>query len=272
MKSKHTIIASSGGSYGEHYSTYINPNPKTLIKGAEYYPRQTGQIDELIISASGKKSPKVCCIMTASDGLLNNISNKITALKRRFTDCGAEVEFMRLSYYAPDDQEVKAQIESADIIYVAGGTSYILNKTLKKRGVDKLLLQATSQGTILSGLSAGLCCWFSDINSSTSGSILRTKGQGWFKAYVAPHWDVEDFRHQPFHRTLIDDPGLVGLAFEDHTAIEIRDGQYRIHEFADGGNVYRALFDNKTGSYHFEPLKITTDFKPLTDIGISCEI
>lgn len=262
-----TIIATSGGSFGEHRDTYIDCD---LPAGTEHYPQQTTPIDELILRASGQQSPRICCLMTASDDLVHNVSMLEGGLTKRFGGLGAKVETLRLNYYAPDDAQVKAQIEAADIIYVSGGNSYILNKTLRQRGVDKLLAAAAKKGTVLSGLSAGLCCWFSELSASNhNGAVVSvTDGLGWLKAFVAVHWDTHPFRHKHFHQALIDNPGLVGLTFDECTAIEVRGNAYRLHQFATGGQVCRGQYDGASGHYSFEPLEITPDLKPLSELGI----
>ena len=268
-KAKRTIIATSGGGFGEHRDTYFDCN---LPAGFEHYPRDTTPIDQLIVQASGKPSPRVCCITTASEDPLHNMPALMAGLKDRFGNLGAEVAIMRLTYYAPGDAEIKSGVESADIIYISGGASYTLNQTFKRRGVDKLLTDAAEQGKVLSGLSAGLCCWFSDINASTNGKFIsRVNGLGWFKALVAPHWEKEHHRHKPFHKILLDNPGLVGLAFDEYTAIEIKDDQYRLHQFAKGGQVHRGRYDDSSGHYSFAPIEIAPDFRPLSSLGVSAE-
>lgn len=274
MKNKRTIIAMSGGSWGEHRDTYFNSD---LPTGVQNYPCETLPIDELIIKASNKQKPKVCCIMTAGDDLLHNFQRLAEGLKRRFGDLGAEVEILRLTYYSPNDAEIKTSLEVADIIYVTGGNSYTLDQTLKRRRVDQLLISVVERGTVLSGLSAGLCCWFSHIMAAVnsgagtdeSTTAFKINSLGWFKALVTPHWDIESFRHKPFHKALLDDPGLVGLAFEEYTAIEICNDSYRLHQFASGGKVYRGHYDKNTGIYSFKPLQIDAELRPLSDLGIT---
>ena len=263
---KRTIIATSGGSFGERRDAYFKCN---LPDGVEHYPRQTDSIDQLILQATGKATPQVCCLMTASDDQLHNLDSLIDGLKERFGRWGGSVTPLRLTYHAPDDGEMQAKLGTADVVYVSGGASDTLNRILTQRGADKLLLGAAERGAILSGLSAGLCCWFSDINASIGGRfIIRGTGLGWFRALIAPHWDEESHRHRPFHKALLDNPGLVGLAFDDCTAIEIRDDRYRLHQFDKGGQVKRGCYDQTSGHYSFESLEITDDFKPLVDLGI----
>lgn len=226
-----TIIATSGGTFGEPRDTYFECG---LPDGVSRYPALTKPIDSLVVEGARCIHPKVLCITTGSDPRLHNIPELGAALVERFKHAGAgAVEMMAITYYAPDDDEMRAAIESADVIYVSGGTSQLLNATLRRRGADWLLWRAAQRGTVLSGLSAGLCCWFSHVNSavSTEGDVITTRGLGWFEALVAPHWDLEPKRHKPFHQTLLDNPGLVGLAFDEHTAIEIRGDKYRLHSF-----------------------------------------
>ena len=265
LSAQRHIIATSGGSFGEPRGTYFSCG----ADDASCYPEATTEIDKLVVQAS-RSAPRVLCIMTGSDNRLKNTDVFNEALRQRFSRVGATAETMMLTYYGPGDDEVKARIDAADIIYVSGGTSHLLIPTLRRRRVDALLADAAERGTVLTGLSAGLCCWFSRTNSHvTPDFVTTTEGLGWFDALVAPHFDIEPARHKPFHQHLLDNPGRVGLAFDEHTAIEIRDDQYRLHEFHTGGQVHRGHYSETTGHYTFEPVNISEQFAPLSSLGIA---
>ena len=265
------ILATSGGSFGEPRGTYFNCD---LSDNETHHPTTTLEIDNLLVHASRAEHDTltVLCIMTATDARLKNVAVFEQALTKRFEHAGASaVDMMMLTYYSPNDNEVEARIESADIIYVSGGTSHLLVPTLRRRRVDELLAAAAERGTILTGLSAGLCCWFSRTNSHvTPDHVTTTDGLGWFDALVAPHWDIAPKRHKPFHRYLLDHPGVVGLAFDEHTAIEIRGDMFRLHEFSTGGQVHRGHYCEATGHYSFEPVNTSWEFAPLSSLGIGC--
>lgn len=262
-----TIIATSGGSFGELIGTYYSDEHEP---GKYNHPKETAPIDELIMSKVQNKLPKVLCITTGSDPRMKNTAEFDNALTNRFKRAGAHsVDIMMLTYYRPQDSIIKDKMQQADIIYISGGTSHLLNATLKRRGVDVLLKEAALSGKILCGLSAGLCCWFSKINASvTFEDIVTAEGLSWMDAYIAPHWNTEPHRHKPFHQTVLDNPGLIGLAFDEHTAIEIQGDRYRLHRFGPGGNVYRAQYYDKTGHYSFYPLEFSEDLEPIDDLGI----
>lgn len=266
--SRYTIFASSGGNFGEPRDTYFDCD---LPPDKDRYPDTLSDFDAKIVQASRSDHPGVLCIMTATDERLKNVPVFEAALKERFRRVNATAHMMMLTYYAPDDAHVEADIAAADIIYVSGGTSHLLNPTLKRRRVDRLLAGAAANGTILAGLSAGLCCWFSHINSGVvPGHAMTVEGLGWFRALIAPHWDTEPFREEPFRQMLADNPGLVGLAFDEHTGIEIRDDHFRLHEFGPGGYV-RHLVHHQTengGGHTFKPLAMTSEFAPLSSLGV----
>ena len=258
------ILATSGGSYGEPYGTYSNDTG-----GFDTHPTTTHAIDRVVVQASRAAAPNVLCIMTGSDNRLKNVDMFDEALQNRFAHVGATAHMMMLTFYAPNDDEVKARIDAADIIYVSGGTSHLLVSTLRRRGVDKLLAAAAERGTVLTGLSAGLCCWFSRTNSHvTPDHVTTTDGLGWFDALVAPHWDIAPKRHKPFHQYLLDHPGTIGLTFDEHTAIEIKGDRYKLWQFHTGGQIHRGHYNETTGHYSFEPVEATTGFVPLSSLGI----
>lgn len=265
------IIATSGGNFGEPRGAYFDCD---LENEEDCYARTTDSIDKLMIESAGVREPSVLCITTGSDPRLKDTEAFDTALADRFKRAGASsTEVMALTYYGPDDEEMKSQIGSADVIYISGGTSHLLNATLRRRGADELLREAAMGGTVLCGLSAGLCCWFSHVNSAvTFDDVVVTRGLGWHGALVAPHWDIEPMRHRPFHMSLLERPGLVGLAFDEHTGIEIRGDRYRLHSFAGGGKVRRGHYCEETGVYSFSELEFCTELKELEGIGIGSGI
>lgn len=265
---KRIIVATSGGSFGEPRDTYFNCD---VAEDEDCYASSTTDIDRVVVQASRSETPRLLCIVTGSDNRLKNIDVFNEALQDRFARVGATAEMMMLSFYAPNDDEVKARIDAADIIYVSGGTSHLLVLTLRRRHVDRLLAAAAEDGTVLAGLSAGLCCWFSRTNSHvTPDHVTTTEGLGWFDALVAPHWDIEPKRHKPFHQFLLDNPGTVGLAFDEHTAFEIRDDQYKLWQFHTRGQVHRGHYNESTGHYSFEPVGFSSGFASLSSLGIRC--
>ena len=266
-ETKRLILATSGGSFGEPRGTYFDCD---LADDADRYPTATLDFDRYLVQASSSEAPSVLCIMTATDARLKNVPMFEVALQARFDRVGASAHMMMVTYYSPGDRELQASIEAADIVYVSGGTSHLLNATLRRRRVDTLLAAAAERGAVLSGLSAGLCCWFSHINSSLAPQqVATTDGLGWFNALVAPHWDIEPTRHKPFHQALLDNPGLVGLAFDEHTAIEIRGDRFKLHQFAAGGQVRRGHYCETSGDYSFEPVEVCAELMPLSSLGIT---
>ncbi len=63
---------------------------------------------------------------------------------------------------------------------------------------------------------------------------------------------------------------ILGLAFDEHTAIEIRGDMFRLHEFSTGGQVHRGHYCEATGHYTFDPVEVSSGFAPLSSLGIVC--
>lgn len=108
-------------------------------------------------------------------------------------DIKAEVGL--LVYGENDDDNIKAKFDKADCVYVGGGDTKFMLELWKKRGIDKLLIDAYERGVILCGLSAGAVCWFQ--NAYTDYDIMRGKSNeykilpamGLLKGIACPHYD-----------------------------------------------------------------------------------
>jgi len=252
-----------GGYFGEHGDTYVHDRP---INDQEYFDVETTPMDKLIVESTGKKNPSVLLITTPSEDGQHDVELYVKAFKNQYKNLGASIEILKLIQEQPSMDIVRTKIRNADAIYVSGGNTYLMIETWQKLGVDKLLRQAFESGTTMSGLSAGAVAWFSDATSNSfyTGRPIRVKALGWVNALICPHYDLEQFRQEPFKEMLKSTPEIVGLAVDEHAAIEIVDDSFRIHSFGSGGRVQKCYWNN--GEYHTEVVGIRNSFAPLSDI------
>lgn len=220
----------------------------------------TKAIHQEIVARTGKKHPKVLYLPTAK----NDREDYIDFFRQYYLDLGcSEVDALLLLKNPPSGKEISDKIFSADIIYVNGGNSHRMLATWKRLGVDKLLQQAHEQGIIMSGHSAGLVCWFSYAcsNSFYTNKPFRLTGMGVYSAVVCPHYDSEPFRRPALKKIMKRTPGLVAIAFDDGTAIEIVDDTYRLLKIIDPAKARRTFW--KEGKYIIEEIKSSEKFKSL---------
>lgn len=257
---KKTIIALGGGYFGESVDTYESYSGD---KSQNNYENSTKPIDEMVVKATKKKNPEVLLITTPTEDGKHNLRLYIEAFKEQYESIGAIVNVLNLITENPSDNDVQRMILDADAIYVSCGSSYLMIEEWRKRGVDKLLRQAYDNGTVMSGLSAGAIAWSKYCNSDSfyANQPVRIDALGWINALICPHYDSESHRKDSFKNMIKETPELVGIALDEHAAIEIVDDEYRIHSYGSGGKAYRCYWKNE--EYFTEEIISTNDFKSL---------
>lgn len=263
-----TIFALGGGTFGEHRETYTDWS-LPLPFGQNYYDATTTPVDKLIVQATHKPTPKVLLILTASEDGHTNLDLLVAGFRMQYEDLGAQVDTLKLITERPSSQEIKSKIEWADAIYVSGGNTYRMMRTWRRLGVDKLLRQAYDKGTVVSGMSAGSICWFrygtsDSFYSGTSESLIRVNGMDWHKLLICPHFDTEPYRQPAMKRIMKRTPSVMGIALDEHAALEITDDTYRIHIFKEGSHVQKCYW--KDATYHTKQIELKRSYSPLDEL------
>lgn len=263
---KKTIFALGGGTFGEHrdtYKTWSLPMPP----GQEYYEINTTPVDKLILKATGKQKPLLLLILTASEDGESDLRLLVEAFRAQYERLGAHVETLCLVSEKPSLNEIKRKIETADAVYASGGSTYLMMRTWRRLGIDKLLRQAYQSGTVMSGMSAGSICWFKygNSNSFNTDKPFRVTGMGWFDFLICPHYDSEPFRQVPLEKMMKRTSGVPGLALDEHAALEIVDNMYRVHLFKTGAKVRKCYWVN--GLYKVKEVPARRAYAPLEELS-----
>lgn len=94
-------------------------------------------------------------------------------------------------------EEMKKQLETADIIYVAGGNTFYLLQQLQDSGFGELLKEYIAQGGLYAGASAGAIVAGPDIQPISSidepekvEGLTSTQGLGLVSFVPIPHYDM----------------------------------------------------------------------------------
>ena len=151
-----------------------------------------------------------------------------------------------LSVYKDVDMEkMRAKFEKADMIYVGGGDTVFMIEHWKKTGILPLIQEAYERGVIISGLSAGAICWFSDIYTdsvSVTGEedkYAMFKGINWINGIISPH----------YNQRMLDFDKIVcynyerAYGIEDDSAIVIEDGEI-VGSLTSGGVAWEITSEN----------------------------
>jgi dipeptidase E len=220
------------------------------IGGGEIRTRGTAAIDREIIGLTNKKNPKLLFIPTASSDS-ERYWKHVQEYFGKFLKCKADVLF--LIRERPSREQIRNKILSADIIYVGGGNTLLMMCLWRRLGVDKLLVQAYENGTVLSGISAGSICWFDSGHSDSMSfynprkwKYINVKGLGLINGINCPHYNgmTRGVPRRKHFRDMIRKTGGVGIAIENNCAIEFIDGRFykivRSKSYARAYRVYKS--------------------------------
>ena len=222
------------------------PGTIVAIGGGEIRTRGTAPIDREIIRLSNKKNPKLLFIPTASSDS-EKYWKHVQEYFGKFLKCKTDVLF--LIKEQPSNEQIRRKILGADIIYVGGGNTLLMMRLWRRLGVDKLLISAYENGTVLSGISAGSICWFDSGHSDSMSfynprkwKYINVKGLGLIHGIHCPHYNsmTRGIPRRKHFRAMIRKAGGVGIAIENNCAIEFIDGRfYKVIRSKSHSRAYR---------------------------------
>jgi dipeptidase E len=122
----------------------------------------------------------------------------------------------RLDFFPWPPEDMRELVLSQDVIVVDGGNTANMLAIWRVHGFDALVREAWEQGTVLTGWSAGMICWFEAGVTDSFGPQLAgmRDGLGFLPGSACPHYDGEELR-RPIYRKLIDEGFPAGYAADD---------------------------------------------------------
>ena len=211
--------------------------------GRPGYPVEITALDAAVVRLTEKRHPRVVFLPTAT----HDDPVYVTTVHEHYGGrLGCHVEPLTLFDRSRTAAEIERMIAAADIVYVGGGNTLRMMKLWRRRGVDRLLVKAAADGTVLAGVSAGAICWcaagVSDSRSFTASDdawpYIAVRGLGLVDVLLSPHHDADPRRHDGLRR-LVGTTSLVGIGLDDRTALEVVDDHYRILSCHDGSIGHR---------------------------------
>ena len=228
-------------------------------------PSDTADLDREVVRLAGVRAPRLVFLPTASGDDVGYIN----LIKEHYGGrLGCQVEPLPLYDRSRTTRDIEQAIGRAHIVYVGGGNTLRMMRLWRRRGVDRLLIEAADRGTVMAGISAGAICWcaagVSDSRSFSAGvkawDYIAVRGLELLDVALAPHYDADARRRQAL-RGIADARRQVGVGLEDFTALEIIDGSYRILSCAGGLAAHRIDRGGRTTS-----LPAHDDLRALTDL------
>ncbi len=197
-----TIVAIGGGSCG------LEPENRAL--------------DSYLLGLTGKESPRVCFIPTAS----GDADMYLLRFYRTFAAYDCEVSHLAL--FQRTIRDIRAHLLAQDIIYVGGGNTAAMLAIWRQHGVDSILREAWEQGILLCGVSAGANCWFEACSTDSFGLDLDPleDGLGFLSGSFCPHYDGEE-RRRPTLKAFIEGDRLSdGWAADNYVAMRFEGTEF----------------------------------------------
>jgi dipeptidase E len=249
--------------------------PKTIVAigGGEIRTRGTAPIDREVIRLSHKKNPRLLFIPTASSDS-ERYWKHVQKYFGSFLKCKTDVLF--LIKQQPSKERIRRQILSADIIYVGGGNTLQMMRVWRRLGVDKLLISAYENGTVLSGISAGAICWFDSGHSDSMSfynprqwEYINVRGLGLINGIHCPHYNsmTRGVPRRKHFRGMIQKIGGIGIAIENNCAIEFIDGRfYKVISSKTHSRAYRVY--KSSGEVVVEQIRQEKQLTPVESLTL----
>ncbi len=177
-------------------------------------------LDDYVLGLSRRQPARVCFLPTASGDSATYIAKFYRALSSR---CHATDLTLNASPGLPRQpahtRELTDFVREQDVFYVGGGNTANLLALWRLHGLDVALRDAWRAGAVLSGLSAGMICWFAaSITDSFGGMDVLHDGLALLPWSACPHYDGEAERRPAFHNAIGN--GMPdGYAAEDGAAL-----------------------------------------------------
>ena len=165
------------------------------------------RLDAYVLALSGKPRPKICFLPTAS-------GDAATYITKFYEAFGERAEAVHLALFGRPRTDIASLLTSQDIVYVGGGNTANMLAVWRVHGVDRMLKAAWERGVILTGVSAGMICWFEAGVTDSFGPLAALRdGLGFLSGSACPHYDGETDRRPTYQR-------LVGAGFPEGYAAD----------------------------------------------------
>jgi dipeptidase E len=175
-------------------------------------------LDDFVLGLTDAKAPRVLFLPTAS----GDTTAQINAFQARFADRMCSPEHLSLFRLRDAKRSLEETVLDQDIIYVGGGSMRNLLAIWQAHRLDRLLVQAWREGTVLAGLSAGAMCWFQGGVSRSSGPPEALAGLGLLEGSLTVHADGEPERLPVWLASVRDGTLPGGWALDDGVGLLFR--------------------------------------------------
>tara|TARA_B100001029_G_C15006093_1_gene421222 strand:- start:140 stop:832 length:693 start_codon:yes stop_codon:yes gene_type:complete len=213
------IIAIGGGGFGRSISSCL--------------------IEKYILGLSSNDCPRICFLPTAT-GDDDTYIVRFYSVFTKFNCIPTHIDFFKRTI------DIKDHILNQDIVFVGGGNTKSMLAVWSDWGMNNILKQAYNTGTIMSGVSAGAICWFTNgITDSYDNQLNVLPCLDFIKGTCCPHYDEEPTRIPYVKKILKEHIVSNCISIEGGAAIHFIDGKpYKNISFKNDKNTYNVYLEN----------------------------
>ncbi|MGW1543796.1 Type 1 glutamine amidotransferase-like domain-containing protein [Streptomyces sp. NPDC002309] len=222
------------------------PPRRLALLGGGFSTDGDGLLDDWVLGQARASRPRVCFVPTASGDAPGYVERFLDAFRPR----RCEPSVLPLFRRELDDAALRGFLLAQDVVYVGGGNTANLLAVWRTHGVDRLLTEASDDGTLLCGISAGANCWAEGSHTDSFGPLtFLSDGLGLLPGSVCPHYDSEPGR-RPSYRDAVATGALpAGWALDDGVGALFRHGEpAEVVTRAPGARLYRVEPDGRGGT------------------------
>jgi dipeptidase E len=128
-------------------------------------------------------------------------------------------EMTPLQFFPWPPSDLRELVLRQDIVLVPGGNTANAIAIWRTHGFDEILREAWESGTLLTGWSAGMICWFEHgLTDSFGPELAPMECLGFLPGSACPHYDGEE-RRRPVYRRLVAEGFPAGVAADDDVGV-----------------------------------------------------
>ena len=196
---KKHIVAIGGGGFGRNSSSNL--------------------IEKYIVQLSGKINPKICFLPTAT-GDNDSYIVRFYSVFTKLNCVPSHIEFFKRT------SNIKNHIMNQDIVFVGGGNTKSMLAIWNDWGVSEILNSAYNKGVIMSGVSAGAICWFTNgVTDSWDNELRILPCLDFINGTCCPHYDEEPSRIPYVKKILLEEKITNCISIEGGSAMHFIDGK-----------------------------------------------
>ena len=213
------IVSIGGGGFGRNSSSNL--------------------IEKYILNLSAKNTPKICFLPTAT-GDNDSYIVRFYSVFNRLNCKPSHIEFFKRT------TNIKKSIMDQDVVFVGGGNTKSMLAIWNDWGMSDLLKDAYNEGVIMSGVSAGAICWFTNgITDSWDKELRILPCLDFISGTCCPHYDEEPSRIPFVKKILLEENVTHCISIEGGSAMHFINGKpFKNVSFKNNKNTYNVFLNN----------------------------